>query len=121
MKAVHVILLAILAFAVPSLANAAVFNVDTTNDDANALACTAAPNDCSLRGAIIASNADLTTPRTINLPAGTYGRTSAYPNINVSLSIFGAGAATTVIDANGNGSALRFEESVSIETTTGLV
>ena len=33
------------------------FDVDRT-DDVAASACTVAPNDCSLRGAIIAANAD---------------------------------------------------------------
>jgi hypothetical protein len=38
-------------------ANAATFAVDRTDDAAGASACTAAANDCSLRGAIIAANA----------------------------------------------------------------
>ena len=50
------------------------FDVDRTDDDAGASACTVAPNDCSLRGAILAANADLNTdPIVINLvPATTY-------------------------------------------------
>jgi len=48
------------------------FNVDRTDDNAGATACTAAANDCSLRGAIIAANADLSAdPVVINLQAGT--------------------------------------------------
>ena len=48
------------------------FDVDRTDDTAAATACTAAPNDCSLRGAIIAANADLSAdPVVINLQAGT--------------------------------------------------
>src|SRR4029078_3898747 len=48
------------------------FNVDRTDDTAAATACTAAANDCSLRGAIIAANADLSAdPVVINLQAGT--------------------------------------------------
>src|ERR1700730_18671213 len=44
------------------------FDVDRTDDTAAATACTVAPNDCSLRGAIIAANADLgSTPIVINL------------------------------------------------------
>jgi hypothetical protein len=46
--------------------------VDRTDDTAAAFACTASPNDCSLRGAIINANADVSgTPITINLQAGT--------------------------------------------------
>lgn len=51
---------------------ATTFNVDRTDDTAAATACTAAPNDCSLRGAIIAANADAgATPIIINLQAAT--------------------------------------------------
>src|SRR6185503_1888178 len=53
------------------------FDVDRNDDNAGASACTAAPNDCSLRGAILAANADLNAdPVTINLqPATTYNLT----------------------------------------------
>jgi hypothetical protein len=55
------------------------FTVDRTDDTAAATACTGAPNDCSLRGAIIAANADLSAdPVVINLqPATTYNLTLA--------------------------------------------
>jgi hypothetical protein len=47
-------------------------DVDRTDDDASASACTGAANDCSLRGAIIKANADLTANSfVINLQAGT--------------------------------------------------
>jgi hypothetical protein len=53
------------------------FDVDRTDDTAAATACTAAPGDCSLRGAIIAANADVSAdPVIINLqPATTYNLT----------------------------------------------
>ena len=54
-----------------STAFGAIYDVDRTDDDATATACTSAPNDCSLRGAIIAANAN-PGPDTINLPARTY-------------------------------------------------
>jgi hypothetical protein len=51
---------------------AASFKVDTTTDSATATACDdATPDDCSLRGAILAANA-LSEASTINVPAGTY-------------------------------------------------
>ena len=55
------------------------FTVDRTDDTATATACTGASNDCSLRGAIIAANADLSAdPVVINLqPATTYNLTLA--------------------------------------------
>lgn len=65
--------------AVPKTTNlampfATILDVDRTDDTAAvaAQACTNAANDCSLRGAIIAANADVTgTPVTINLQPGT--------------------------------------------------
>lgn len=53
------------------------FNVDRTDDTAAANACTAAANDCSLRGAIIRANTNPSAdPVVINLqPATTYGLT----------------------------------------------
>src|SRR5215471_16064259 len=58
----------------PSIAQAATFMVDTTTDDAGASACDdATPNDCSLRGAILAANGRPSSETsTINVPAGTY-------------------------------------------------
>jgi hypothetical protein len=51
---------------------ATMLDVDRTDDIASATACTAAPNDCSLRGAIIAANADVSaTPVIINLQPAT--------------------------------------------------
>ena len=56
---------------------ATTFDVDRTDDTSAATACTAAPNDCSLRGAIIAANTDVSAdPVIINLqPATTYNLT----------------------------------------------
>lgn len=56
---------------------ATTLDVDRTDDTAAATACTAAPNDCSLRGAIIAANNDAgVMPLTINLqPATSYNLT----------------------------------------------
>ena len=95
------------------------FDVDRTDDTAGASACTVAPNDCSLRGAIIAANADPNAdPVIINLqPATTYNLTLTNANqenaavtgdldITTSLhsvTIIGGGSSgpnTTIIDAN---------------------
>src|SRR5215207_6837343 len=52
-----------------NLAFATTLTVDRTDDTASATACTAAPNDCSLRGAIIAANTDVgADPVIIDLP-----------------------------------------------------
>lgn len=58
---------------------ATTYDVDRTDDTAAATACTAAANDCSLRGAIIAANTGVgADPVIINLqPATTYGLTLA--------------------------------------------
>lgn len=86
--------------------------VDTTTDtNARAFqACTPAPNDCSLRGAISRSNATAATAYTIALPAGRYvlGLTGSGENNNArgdldiagNLTINGAEAANTIIDGH---------------------
>jgi FG-GAP repeat len=91
-------------------------NVDRTDDPAvsssgsGAAACAGAANDCSLRGAILFANANANT--TIDIPAGTYtltigenddplsDATQGDLDINGSVTIVGAGAATTIIQAN---------------------
>ena len=84
-------------------------SVDRTDDTAAASACTAAPNDCSLRGAVAFANVNPGT--TINVPAGTYqlniagtgeGFTGndAIGDLDIrgnNTIIAGAGAATTII------------------------
>src|SRR5215510_9785065 len=99
---------------------ATTFDVDRTDDTAVATACTVAPNDCSLRGAIIASNADISgTPATFNLqPGTTYSLTLAnatqenaagtgdldITTTNHSVTIIGGGSSgpnATIIDAGG--------------------
>lgn len=116
--------LALFAFSVclshGQAARAATFTVDRTDDDAAAMACNAAaPNDCSLRGAILAANA-LSEASTVNVPAGTYvlsqsspctykhqGSSASFTTSEVPLcvaknnvTIQGASAATTIIDGN---------------------
>jgi hypothetical protein len=87
----------------------AAIDVDRTDDAAAASTCTAAPNDCSLRGAVAFAN--LIPGTTINVPAGTYQLNIAGTGENFSGNnaigdldirgnntvIAGAGAATTVI------------------------
>src|SRR4026209_2888752 len=61
----------------PSLSFAVTLTVDRPDDTASPTACTGAPGDCSLRGAIIAANADAGLDAVvINLqPATTYNLT----------------------------------------------
>jgi predicted outer membrane repeat protein len=88
----------------------ATITVDRTDDTAAASACTAAANDCSLRGAVAFAN--LNPGTTISVPAGTYqlnipGGVSEGFTGNNSIGdldvrgnntiITGAGAATTII------------------------
>jgi hypothetical protein len=87
---------------------ATTLDVDRTDDTAAATACTAAPNDCSLRGAIITSNTDVSAnPVIINLQLAT-----AY-NLTLTNAAQENGAATGDLDIvtashevtiNGNGS-----------------
>jgi hypothetical protein len=88
----------------------ATITVDRTDDVAAASACTAAANDCSLRGAV--ANANLNPGTTISLPAGTYqlnipgGATEGFSGNDAigdldvtatNTTITGAGAASTII------------------------
>ena len=88
----------------------AAVSVDRTDDAPAASACTAAPNDCSLRGAVAFAN--LNPGTTINVPAGTYqlniaggavegfSGNNAIGDLDVTANntvISGAGAATTII------------------------
>ena len=99
---------------VPLVATA--ISVDTTADNAALSACTGAANDCSLRGAITFANIAGNSPATITVPAGTYvlsiNGTSAGGcdannvgdlQINLSTTINGAGAATTIIRQSSTG------------------
>jgi Bacterial Ig-like domain (group 3)/Putative Ig domain/CARDB len=74
LSSVAVLIFALLAVT-PAAAGVPTIIVDRTDDTAAASACTAAVNDCSLRGASIFTNAHAGT--TISLPAGTYQLTIA--------------------------------------------
>ena len=95
---------------------ATTLNVDRTDDTAAATACTGAGNDCSLRGAIINANADLSaTPVIITLQAGTtYNLTLSNANqenaaatgdLDITTTLhsvtIAGGGSSTVIDASG--------------------
>jgi hypothetical protein len=95
---------------------ATTLDVDRTDDTAAATACTIAPNDCSLRGAIIAANSDVSaTPLIINLlPATTYNLTltnatqenaAATGDLDITTSLhsvtIAGGGSSTIIDAAG--------------------
>ncbi|HEY0765264.1 MAG TPA: hypothetical protein VGD61_22990 [Pyrinomonadaceae bacterium] len=88
----------------------AAITVDRTDDVAAASACTAAVNDCSLRGAVAFAN--LNPGTTINVPAGTYqlniaggagegfSGDNSIGDLDITASntiIAGAGATTTII------------------------
>src|ERR1044072_4837944 len=86
-------------FAVTSETRAATITVERTDDVAAASACTAAGNDCSLRGAIAFANANSGT--VITVPANTYVLTAGERVVgsatNILTTINGAGPATTTI------------------------
>ena len=107
---------------VPSAPNTTI-TVDRTDDPggaslAAASACTAAGNDCSLRGALQFANLPANNNTTISLPANTYilsvngtsaggcdGNAVGDLGANQTMSIVGAGAATTIIRQTGTGPA----------------
>src|SRR5436190_359959 len=91
---------------IPMLPPGPTITVDTTLDVPVLSACTAAPADCSLRGAIISANTNPGT--TIMLPAGTYllavpgagEQFAATGDLDIratGTNIIGAGADTTII------------------------
>jgi CSLREA domain-containing protein len=100
-------LVGILLYTAAGLTSAATFVV-TTTADTNDGACTVVL--CSLRDAVIASNATA-GPNIITLPAGTYTLTIAGTGENAAatgdlditkpVTINGAGSATTIIDGGG--------------------
>ncbi len=107
---------------VPNAPNTTI-TVDRTDDPSGAgltaaSACTAALNDCSLRGALQFANLPANNNTTISLPANTYilsingssaggcdGNTVGDLGANQTMSIVGAGAATTIIRQTGTGPA----------------
>ncbi|HEX5832768.1 MAG TPA: hypothetical protein VFY34_02890, partial [Pyrinomonadaceae bacterium] len=107
---------------VPNAPNTTI-TVDRTDDPsggslAAASACTAALNDCSLRGALQFANLPQNNNTTISLPANTYilstngssaggcdGNAVGDLGANATMSIVGAGAATTIIRQTGTGPA----------------
>src|SRR5580765_8155557 len=93
-------------------ARALQYDVDMTGDDASKTACTAAANDCSLRGAIIAANghagADVinlaATAYTLTLTgAGEDGAATGDLDIKDDLTLTGVSRASTIINAQGLG------------------
>ena len=100
--------------------------VDRADDLPSAQACTAAADDCSLRGAMINANADgIAEIETIQVPSGTYDLTvvgsdyeSGSLNVTSSMNLVGAGAATTVIDAHGIDRALTISGEGPVESRT---
>ncbi len=114
MRRALILLLTSMALMVVGLGGAALsdstFVVDRPDDVATATACTTTPNDCTLRGAIIAAN---TTPGadTITVPEGTYSLTmvgtgednSATGDLDIreALTIDGAGANAAIVDGGG--------------------
>ncbi|HEX8071761.1 MAG TPA: immunoglobulin-like domain-containing protein [Pyrinomonadaceae bacterium] len=111
----------------PAVLAGPTIDVDRTDDNAAFAACTVAPNDCTLRGAIISAN--LNPGTTINVPAGTYQLTlagnaeqaAATGDLDITASgtaIVGAGAATTIIEQTTND---RVIESNPVPQAVGFV
>ncbi|NDJ52622.1 MAG: hypothetical protein GYB68_06000 [Chloroflexi bacterium] len=74
--------------------------VDSFSNDPALQACTSADNeDCSLRGAILAANADTENDYTITLPAGAYTLESQQLILTSNVTLVGAGADVTFIQA----------------------
>lgn len=99
--------------AAPASAQAVEFAVDRTDDTlAGYDACTPAPNDCTLRGAL--KDADNTTGTDlVSLPAGVFRRDPANMNeieVLQPVAIAGVGARATVIEGAKDTPTLRFSK-----------
>jgi hypothetical protein len=125
---------------VPQAPNTTI-TVDRPDDPAGAAltaasACTAAANDCSLRGALQFANNPTNNNTTISLPANTYilsingtgavgcdGNTVGDLGANQTMTITGAGAATTIIRQTGTGPANDGDRVMCMNEpfTTGLI
>ena len=92
-------LLLLAAIAAPAQADT--FAVDRGDDPATDGACTAAPDDCSLRHAIVKAN-NKETADTITLPALRMVLDEALPGTEGRLTIAGAGARASIVDGAGN-------------------
>src|SRR5262249_45645740 len=91
--------LIVLIAAAPAAADT--FAVDRS-DDADVSACTAAANDCTLRGALTTSQALGATPDTITVPAVHIALTAPLPQVASNpVTVSGAGARSTIIDGGG--------------------
>jgi uncharacterized repeat protein (TIGR01451 family) len=99
---------AVCALAGAGSAQAATFTVNTTTDGTVAGGCTIDPT-CSLRDAVDAADNSADADNTVTVPAGVYELTldeiEAFGN---DISIVGAGARTTTIDAGGQSRAFDF-------------
>src|SRR3954470_13010181 len=98
MRRLSVVPLAVLAMllaAGPALA--AEYTVTSTDDTSGQ--CPAAQLQCTLRQAI--ADADANPGSTIHVPAGRYLLVAALPALTTSMTIAGAGAATTTVDGGG--------------------
>src|SRR3954452_12235444 len=119
-------LLVVLALLVPGAAQAAPFQV-TKEADTNDAACN---GDCSLREAIVAANGSAGAD-TISVPAGHYVLTIGGSSENLAatgdldilddVTITGAGAGSTIVDAGGDNGVLDRVFDVNAFTATATI
>jgi len=108
---------ALLACLVAMPASAATFAVNTTADPAGA-GC--AGGTCSFRQAADAVNAGPGSGDTINLPAGHYVFALGDIRFDLPVTIVGAGARSTILDANLASGVLYFQTGSSASTLAGV-
>lgn len=108
-RIVGAIAMVVVVLALPAAARAATFNVNTTADSTVAGGCVTEPL-CSLRDAFAAAGASADPESRIEVPAGNYLLTSADELELLAgnlVTIHGAGARSTVIDAGGDSRVLK--------------
>ena len=107
-----VLLLTLVTLARPPTAHGANFTVDdggeASDADTGDPACATAGGTCTLRAALEQANASA-GPHAITLPDGTYVQSATLPAVVQDVTIAGAGAAATVIQASDPGRPRLFE------------
>lgn len=100
-----------------SVASAASYTVNTTGDPTGS-GCTG--GTCSLRQAIAAVNAGAGGGDTISVPAGTITLSLGWLTVEKPVTITGAGARLTIVDANGSSGVFQTQATASPTTIAGL-
>lgn len=116
MKRIAALLTALACLAVPAVSSAATFTVNTTADGPGE--CAVAGATCTLRGALSAATGGEPGTNTVVVPAGTYNLSEGELTIGAfaggTVSVVGAGARKTIVNAGGASRVLQTEAATTV-------